>query len=86
MAPVLQTKKDFLKRVTRNGKCGCEGSWKMSWQEKEEFEAVVVVVVLGDEAKWWRTCVMAGNEKRLYLKYNKMKVVRFKIWLENSKI
>lgn len=71
----LKGNNDFLKRVTRSsksGKCGCEGGWKMAWQENEERgeEEVEVVVVLCDEAKWggeWRTWVMAGNEKGFYL-------------------
>lgn len=47
-------------------------------EEKGEEEAEVVVLV-GDEAKWggeWRTSVMAGNEKGLYLQYNKRNPLR----------
>lgn len=76
---LLKGNNDFLKRVTsssKSGKCGCEGGWKMAWQENEERgeeEVEVEVegvgdVVLCDEVKWggeWRTSVMVAMKKAL---------------------
>jgi len=73
---LLKGNNDFLKRVTRSsksGKCGCEGGWKMAWQEneergEEEVEVEGVVVEVVDEVKWggeWRTSVMVAMKKAL---------------------
>ena len=78
--------KDFLRRVRRRAKRGRRRK-ALLWEENEEVVVVVVVVLVfvgGDEeaTKWggdeeWRTSVMAGNERSLYLEYKKRKQQRF---------
>lgn len=56
---------DFLKRVTRIA--------KMAWEEEKGEEEEEVV---GEEEAKWRTWVIGGNEKGLYLEYKKPKALQ----------